>query len=148
MGVGKYSPTIYYSGRKDSDWFEKNGGGFGNGINPESDCDDDGFDSYGYSGKYGDGPDRAGYKEDEYSSQYTIHSHDTQYHLYDRIEDEWRRTNILAIRVNKEKLTLEDPVFLQELRMQRELKAIIEEAQARLAPIEKSIESKLNAEID
>jgi hypothetical protein len=66
MSVGKYSPTVSNSYGLDQGWWEKNGGGYGNGIDPESDLDDEGFDSYGYSEKYGDGPDRAGYTESEY----------------------------------------------------------------------------------
>lgn len=63
---GKYSPTIISWYRKDQDWFEKNGGGFDNGKFPESDNDDDGYDSYGYSGEDGLGPDRAGNMEEDY----------------------------------------------------------------------------------
>lgn len=62
---GKYSPTVFFSYSKDQDWFKKNGGHFNNGKNPESDDDDDGFDSYGYSDN-GLGVDRAGYTEDQY----------------------------------------------------------------------------------
>lgn len=66
MGVGKYSPTVSRWYADDQEWWYKNGGGFGNGIDPNSDCDDEGYDSYGYSGQYGTGPDRAGNTEDEY----------------------------------------------------------------------------------
>ena len=59
MGVGKYSPTVSRSYSQDKDWFEKNGGGFGNGLMPESQFDNQGYDSYGYSG-YTE-LDRAGY---------------------------------------------------------------------------------------
>lgn len=63
---GKYSPTVFASYAADQKWFEKNGGGFGNGLNQNSDLDDDGYDSYGYSQEDGCGPDRAGFFEDEY----------------------------------------------------------------------------------
>lgn len=63
---GKYSPTVFHSYHLDQKWFEKNGGGFDNGNNPESDLDNDGFDSYGYSNEDGTGKDRAGYSEDDY----------------------------------------------------------------------------------
>lgn len=62
---GKYSPTVSSWYRQDQKWFEKNGGGFGNGKNPDSDFDNDGFDSYGYD-QYD--IDRAGVREDEYYS--------------------------------------------------------------------------------
>ncbi len=74
MGVGKYSPTVSASYSVDRDWWEKNGGGHGNGKFPDKDCDDDGYDSYGYSandadGNYigeGDGVDRLGNTENDY----------------------------------------------------------------------------------
>lgn len=66
MSTGKYSPTVFSAYADDQDWWEKNGGGFGNGVDPDSECDDDGYDSYGYSGRFGDGPDREGYTELNY----------------------------------------------------------------------------------
>lgn len=70
MSVGKYSPTVGSSYAMDQNWWERNGGGFGNGNNPESDNDNDGYDSYGYS-ENGNGPDRAGYTENEYLENHT-----------------------------------------------------------------------------
>ena len=61
--MGKYSPTVNFSYIIDRDWYVKNGGGLGNGINPNSDYDDDGFDSYGYNV---DGIDRAEVEESCY----------------------------------------------------------------------------------
>ena len=66
MSAGKYSPTVFSAYVSDQDWWEKNGGGFDNGVDPDSECDDDGYDSYGYSGRFGDGPDREGYTETNY----------------------------------------------------------------------------------
>ena len=66
MSAGKYSPTVSHSYYMDQKWWYKNGGGYGNGINPDSENDDDGYDSYGYSGAGGEGPDRAGYSEYDY----------------------------------------------------------------------------------
>lgn len=143
MGVGKYSPTVSRSYSVDQNWFEKNGGGTENGIDPTSYNDDDGYDSYGYSGKFGDGPDRAGYTESDYARSYHVFDDgEIQYSLYENISDEYSGFNILQIRENKEALS-KDPVFQKELELQRELKAIIEEAQNRLAPIEQSINNKL-----
>ena len=33
---GKYSPTVFHSYTSDSKWFIKNGGGYDNGKNPDS----------------------------------------------------------------------------------------------------------------
>lgn len=52
----------------DQKWWYNNGGGYGSGIDPDSMCDDDGYDSYGYSGEDGCGPDRAGNTESDYMS--------------------------------------------------------------------------------
>lgn len=84
MSVGKYSPTVSRSYSQDQEWFEKNGGNFGNGIMPESQYDDQGYDSYGYNG-YTD-RDRAGYTE----SDYLCDSYDeNQCGIYDRVRDLW-----------------------------------------------------------
>lgn len=90
MSVGKYSPTVSTSYSLDQTWWERNGGGFGNGKNPNSENDDDGFDSYGYAD--GDGDDRAGYSEMEYltSSSYDEDTGICYYDLYDQISGEWR----------------------------------------------------------
>ena len=88
MSAGKYSPTVSRSYDMDQKWWYKNGGGYGNGINPESMCDDDGYDSYGYSGEDGQGPDRAGNCEDEYlTSGKWIGRGDRAYSSYPLIED-------------------------------------------------------------
>lgn len=89
MGIGKYSPTVSASYMLDQKWWERNGGGYGNGKNPDSDNDDDGFDSYGYADLTG--PDRAGYTENDYmvgsyDEESDVYSHD----LYDSIAGEWR----------------------------------------------------------
>ena len=90
MSVGKYSPTVSYSYQKDQNWFEKNGGGYGNGKNPDVEHDDEGYDSYGYSEQYGDGVDRAGYTEytyleGNYDVEYDEYTHDT----YDYVKSNW-----------------------------------------------------------
>ena len=94
MGVGKYSPTVSSSYFLDQNWWERNGGGYGNGNNPDSDLDNDGFDSYGYSGSFGDGVDRAGHTEEEYltcGEWYTDSDDEEQYHypLYDDVSSDW-----------------------------------------------------------
>lgn len=90
MGVGKYSPTVTYSYRQDQDWWEKNGGDFGKGRNPESVNDDEGYDQYGYSGD-GSGPDRAGVTEAQYADGYTEFDGERIFYLYDRVGREWSR---------------------------------------------------------
>lgn len=92
MGVGKYSPTVSTSYMRDQNWWRDNGGGFENGKNPDSDLDDDGYDSYGYSGEFGDGPDRAGFTEDQYATDYHYDDeYDILYHpTYDNVSAEWR----------------------------------------------------------
>lgn len=93
MSVGKYSPTVSYSYMLDQKWWEKNGGGYGNGKNPDSELDDEGYDSYGYSEKYGDGVDRAGYTEYQYlegnyDPVYDEYTHDS----YEYVSRTWSRT--------------------------------------------------------
>lgn len=60
------SPTVKFSANKDPDWFEKNGGDYGYGNDPESRYDNDGYDKKGYN-KYG--VDRAGIHEDQYDDE-------------------------------------------------------------------------------
>jgi hypothetical protein len=83
---GKYSPTVSASYSSDQKWFVKNGGGFGNGKNPDSDLDNDGYDSYGYSQEDGCGPDRAGYTEDNYI---------LDENLFDEISQHWINRKII-----------------------------------------------------
>jgi hypothetical protein len=90
MSAGKYSPTISASYRFDQKWWDRNGGGYGNGKNPESDMDDDGYDSYGYS-KNGSGPDRAGKYEEDYERGEWMDD-EYCYPLYEDISSEWSST--------------------------------------------------------
>lgn len=92
MGVGKYSPTVSNTYSKDQEWFEKNGGGFGNGLIPDSQYDNQGYDSYGYSG-YTD-RDRAGYTESDYL---TDSIDDNQRGIYDRVRAIWDTYNAPTI---------------------------------------------------
>lgn len=89
MSAGKYSPTISYSYDMDQKWWYKNGGGYGNGINPDSECDDDGYDSYGYSGAGGEGPDRAGNCEDEYLTSGKWIGDEYRYPLLEDVYADW-----------------------------------------------------------
>lgn len=147
MGVGKYSPTVSWSYAKDSKWFEKNGGGYGNGRYPESECDDDGYDSYGYGGKMGDGEDRSGNTERDYASSYHISNHDDSivYPLYSQASDEWCDVNIIELRKRKEELS-KDPIFKKDIEMQNDLKKLIEDATALLRPIEDRIHESIYGE--
>lgn len=87
MSVAKYSPTVGFSYKQDQKWFEKNGGGFGFGKNPETEYDDDGYDSYGYNEQ---GLDRAGHSEESYDNV-VVDSHFDEpfYPLYEKIHSEW-----------------------------------------------------------
>jgi hypothetical protein len=93
MSVGKYSPTVSRWYADDQKWWEKNGGGYGNGIDPDSDHDDEGYDSYGYGGDCGDGPDRAGNDEYQYmkGEWYHLGEEDEEYTypLYDSVAIDW-----------------------------------------------------------
>lgn len=60
------SPTVKYSNSKDPNWFERNGGDFGYGNDPESRYDNDGYDNKGYNEL---GIDRAGISEDQYDAE-------------------------------------------------------------------------------
>jgi hypothetical protein len=86
MSVGKYSPTVSFSYMKDQKWFEKNGGDFGNGVNPDSIYDNDGFDSYGYNSE---NIDRAGIHENDYMRFYTVLDDELEYTLYNDTYGEW-----------------------------------------------------------
>lgn len=89
MSVGKYSPTVSSSYALDQKWYERNGGGWGNGKFPNREEDDDGFDSYGYAGPDGCGPDRAGHTEDDYLTT-AEHQGDNYVHtLYESVDQEW-----------------------------------------------------------
>lgn len=88
MAQEKYSPTVTVAYSRDQEWFKKNGGGFDNGKNPNSDNDDDGFDSYGYSYHDGiEGADRSGYTESDYLLDSIAHN--GNHHLYFDVESEW-----------------------------------------------------------
>ena len=92
MSVGKYSPTVSASYAMDQKWWERNGGGYGNGTNPDSDYDNDGYDSYGYAGDCGDGPDRAGNTESDYLTGGEFDDGDEYvYPLYSGTSADWAR---------------------------------------------------------
>lgn len=91
MSVGKYSPTVSNSYAVNQNWWKENGGGYGNGKNPNVDTDDEGYDSYGYSGKYGDGPDRAGYTETHYlQGDYDEDGEFIGHLSYENVARDWR----------------------------------------------------------
>lgn len=92
MAIGKYSPTIMCSYKSDPDWFVKNGGGFNNGIDPQSDFDNDGFDSYGYNKT---GEDRAGNTEDDYQNTVTYEMESPYYYLFEKVYKDWLQKNII-----------------------------------------------------
>jgi hypothetical protein len=92
MGLAKYSPTVSSSYAKDQEWFEKNGGGFDNGLNPLSQGDNQGYDSYGYS-MYND-RDRAGNTESDYLCDSISNECESQ-PLYDRTSDAWGGTHTI-----------------------------------------------------
>ena len=99
MSVGNYSPTVSGWYAADPEWFIKNGGGLGNGFDPESDTDDEGYDRYGYSdydedGAYvlGGGVDRAGYTETDYLLD---SKSDEGYDLYNTVQTAWWKTKPL-----------------------------------------------------
>lgn len=110
MSVGKYSPTVSSSYAEDQSWFEKNGGGFGNGILPSSQYDDQGYDSYGYNG-YTD-RDRAGYTESQYLCDSSVNDYDEcSYPTYDHVSSEWSRINILEMSEGIKTKIENDPLF-------------------------------------
>ena len=90
MSVGKYSPTVTDSYQMDQSWWERNGGGYGNGKFPDKVLDDDGYDSYGYSGDLGDGPDRAGNTEYDYlCGEWDDDFENYDHPLYNDVAYEW-----------------------------------------------------------
>lgn len=92
MSVGKYSPTVSYSYSKDKEWFKKNGGGFGNGKDPQSDFDNDGFDSYGYDKNE---VDRAGNEESSYLNSVDYEFENAYYYLFENVSKDWHLKSII-----------------------------------------------------
>ena len=92
MSVGKYSPTVAAARAANQEWWHENGGGLVHGIHPDQDNDHDGYDSYGYSGRLGDSPDRAGYTEMDYltSTEYDEHGSLSGGLYLDVYEHGWR----------------------------------------------------------
>ena len=66
MTSAKQSPTVVFSEKQDPDWFEKNGGDYGYGNNPDSAYDNHGYDKAGYNKE---GFDRAGVHENQYTEE-------------------------------------------------------------------------------
>lgn len=92
MSLAKYSPTVNSLYTKDQRWFVKNGGGYNNGTDKNSDYDNDGFDQYGYDKN---NVDRAGFQEDHYEwSIIVFDDGQSQYPLYDKIQQDWSEFEI------------------------------------------------------
>lgn len=139
MGICKYSPTVNTSYSKDQEWFEKNGGGFGNGKNPDSQLDDDGFDSYGYNDQ---NIDRAGISENQYMSSYYIDQYnEIHYTLYQEIQDEWSGIDILSDKQTIQVIQF-DKDFSPYLKQLEEIEEIQKIAKKLKADIELKIRKK------
>lgn len=124
MGIGKYSPTVSTSYRKDQAWYEKNGGGFGNGKNPDSDYDDDGYDAYGYNA---DDRDRAGHHENDYAASSQWDGDSAYYPLHEDVQSEWGGRCILAMRQAREEAAA-NPETQEAFRKLAEVQDIIRKA--------------------
>lgn len=124
MGIGKYSPTVSTSYRKDQAWHEKNGGGFGNGKNPDSDYDDDGYDAYGYNA---DDRDRAGHHENDYTASFQWDGDSEYYPLHEAVQSEWGGRCILAMRQAREEAAA-NPETQEAFRKLAEVQEIIRKA--------------------
>lgn len=136
MSVGKYSPTVSTSYAKDQNWFTKNGGDFGNGKNPDSLYDDDGFDSYGYDEN---NVDRAGISESSYMNSYSQYPDgELYYRLYEEISDDWAGRDILAERAARESAK-EDPEIALLMNQLSELQDIQQKAKQ----LESSVKLKI-----
>ncbi len=136
MGVGKYSPTVSTSYSRDQEWWYKNGGGFGNGKNPDSDLDDDGFDSYGYDN---DNIDRAGVSEISYMSTYSVDNEgELHYYLYEEVSMEWAGRDIFSEKTLYSDI-LNDPAVSNYISQLEEIAEIQKQADI----LKRSIESKI-----
>lgn len=135
MGVGKYSPTVSTSYSQDQAWYEKNGGGYGNGKDPESDYDDDGYDSYGYNA---DGRDRAGHHENDYPASFQWDNESEYYPLHAEVSSEWSGRNILAMRKAREEAAA-DPETQEAFRKLAEVQDILRKA----AEIERGLKAEI-----
>ena len=139
MSVGKYSPTVSSSYAADQNWWEKNGGGYDNGIDPNSDNDDDGYDRYGYDAN---DTDRAGHQENDYLLNYSEYDGQYTYHLYEDVSSEWAGVRIYE-RKEKAKSLENDEYFVKNVQMRNELQDIIKNAKQLLLATEQRIENKL-----
>ena len=86
------SPTLENTARINKEWFAKNGGGLGNGIDLQSEADNDGFDHEGFS--VSNAEDRAGFTQSEYLNAPLNENLQT---LYEEISESWSTVNILDI---------------------------------------------------
>lgn len=93
MSIAKQSPTISELTLTKSNWFALNGGGFGNGNNPKSIYDNDGFDIHGYNV---DGLDRAGVSYAQYQDPNSKGREGVK--LYDSVKAHWAKHNILNMK--------------------------------------------------
>lgn len=135
MGIGKYSPTVSTSYSQDQEWYEKNGGGYGNGKDPESYYDDDGFDSYGYNAE---GRDRAGHHENDYPASFQWDNDSAYYPLHEDVESEWSGRNILSMRKAREEAAT-NPEMKEVFRQLAEVQDILRKA----SDIERSLKADI-----
>ncbi len=135
MGVGKYSPTVSTSYSQDQAWYEKNGGGYGNGKDPESDYDDDGYDAYGYNA---DDRDRAGHHENDYPASFQWDGESEYYPLYEAVQSEWSGRNILSMRKAREEAAA-DPKMKEAFSQLAEVQDILRKA----ADMERSLKTDI-----
>ncbi|ASV44436.1 hypothetical protein PBI_SCTP2_421 [Salicola phage SCTP-2] len=80
----KYSPTVVNWYQKDHYWFEKNGGGLGNGVNPSDHKDDEGYDEYGFDEN---GKDRENLTEENYHDRLSFYYDIISSEVYDSFEN-------------------------------------------------------------
>lgn len=136
MSNANVSPTISKLTLKKSNWFSLNGGGIGNGNNPKSIYDNDGFDVYGFSA---DGIDRAGVTLAQYKDPNSKGRDGVR--LYDSVAAYWASTDILTMRNSVDKIA-NSPDMMKKVEEIQSLQKTLTDgrASARIETLKKELE--------
>lgn len=136
MSNANVSPTISKLTLKKSNWFSLNGGGIGNGNNPKSIYDNDGFDVFGYSSE---GLDRAGVSLAQYKDPTSKGRDGVK--LYDSVSAYWASTDILTMRKSVDKIA-NSPDMMKKVEEIQSLQKILPDGRAstRIETLKKELE--------
>lgn len=130
------SPTVEYTASLDKEWFVKNGGGLGNGIDPDCEGDNEEYDREGYS--IVNGEDRAGFTASEYLNAPPCESGLT---LRAEVAATWKDKNIVV-----EGMSSVQDFISRKADQIRELETVVAEANALIADTQIDI-ARLKSEV-